>query len=65
MITSLHHHDNHEMTIHLNKAGSVHYAALRCVKCNRHVQWLSVANAEQLQSIGVKVFNRRQPMPQT
>jgi len=48
MITKLTKHDNHTMRIHLTKPGSKHYAALRCVECNVHIQWLSIKDAEKL-----------------
>jgi hypothetical protein len=48
MITKLTHHDTHSVTIHLTKPGSKHYAALRCVDCNKHIQWLSQQDAERL-----------------
>ena len=40
-ITRLNTHDTHPTSIHLCKPGSKHYAALRCVQCDRHIQWLS------------------------
>ena len=54
MITKLTHHDNHKVSIHYCKPGKVHFAALRCVDCNKHIQWLSkedffaVADCENL-----------------
>jgi L-rhamnose mutarotase len=48
MITKLNKHDTHTVSIHLTKPGSKHYAALRCVDCNKHIQWLSQQDAEQL-----------------
>lgn len=40
-ITKLSKHDTHQVSVHLCKSNSVHYAALRCVDCNKHIQWLS------------------------
>jgi hypothetical protein len=48
MITKLNKHDNHSVKIHLTKEGSKHYAALRCVECNTHIQWLSQQDANKL-----------------
>lgn len=41
MITKLRKHDNHKVTIHKCKETAVHYAALRCADCDKHIQWLS------------------------
>lgn len=48
MITKLTKHDNHTMRIHLTRGLGPHYAALRCVECNVHIQWLSKEDAEKL-----------------
>lgn len=48
MITRLTKHDGHQTSIHLTKPMSKHYAALRCVKCNVHIQWLSKQDFEKL-----------------
>jgi hypothetical protein len=48
MITKLTKHDTHKVQVHLTKPGSKHYAALRCVNCNKHIQWLSIQDAEQI-----------------
>jgi len=42
--------------VHLTKPGSKHYAALRCVECNTHIQWLSVNESNQLETLGVKLI---------
>jgi hypothetical protein len=55
MITRLTNHDNHQVRIHLTKPQSKHYAALRCVNCNKHIQWLSKTETLELQELGVKV----------
>ena len=49
MITSLTKHDRHEVKIHLTRGLGPHYAALRCVKCNKHIQWLSRQAVEIIQ----------------
>lgn len=41
MITELNKHDNHQVKICLTRGLGPHYAALRCVECNKHIQWLS------------------------
>jgi hypothetical protein len=48
MITKLKNHDGHEVRVHLTRGLGPHYAALRCVKCNVHIQWLSKVDAEQI-----------------
>jgi hypothetical protein len=57
-ITSQQHHDDHEMRIHINKPGRQSYAALRCVTCNKHIQWLNTRDGQLLESLGVEVLNR-------
>jgi hypothetical protein len=49
MITKLTRHDGHEVTIHLTPNLRLHYAELRCVQCQRHIQWLSRRDVELLQ----------------
>jgi hypothetical protein len=48
MITKLTRHETHTVTIHLTKPDSKHYAALRCVECNVHIQWLSKQDVEKI-----------------
>lgn len=55
MITKLTRHDNHKVSVHLCKSGSKHYAALRCVTCNVHIQWLGRAETNKIKSLGIKV----------
>ena len=52
MITKLTKHDSHTVRIHLTKPGSKHYAALRCVDCNTHIQWLSFSDYIELHKSG-------------
>ena len=47
-ITSLTKHNAHEVKIHLCRGNGPHYAALRCVPCNRHIQWLSLSQTHLL-----------------
>jgi hypothetical protein len=56
-ITRLGHHDHHQVKIHLTKPNSKHYAALRCVECNTHIQWLNQIDAQSLQNLGVEQQN--------
>jgi hypothetical protein len=56
MITKLTRHDAHTVRVHLTKPGSKHYAALRCVDCNTHIQWLSNTATNELQSMGIKTI---------
>jgi len=51
MITRLTKHDNHEVRIHLTRNLGPHYAALRCVDCNRHIQWLNQTQVNQIQQL--------------
>ena len=60
MITLQTHHDEHEMKIHLNKPGRVSYAALRCVSCNKHIQWLNKSTVDLLESEGIKIYDRKE-----
>lgn len=53
-ITRLTNHDNHQVRIHLTKPESKHYAALRCVECNKHIQWLTKVQSLKLKSLGVE-----------
>ena len=41
MITPLTKHDNCEVEIVSASKDSKHYASLRCVDCNKWIQWLS------------------------
>ena len=52
-ITRLHRHDTHPVRIHLTREGK-HYAALRCIACNTHIQWLSRQDANELGQMGVE-----------
>ena len=52
-ITKLKRHDNHKVSIHRCKPTAVHYAALRCVYCNTHIQWLNRQEAERIAGLGV------------
>ena len=45
MITSLTKHDNCEVEIVGASEDSKHYASLRCVNCNKWIQWLSLEDA--------------------
>lgn len=54
-ITRLTKHDNHQIRIHLTRGFGPHYAALRCVDCNKHIQWLSQSQTLELQELGIKV----------
>jgi predicted nuclease of predicted toxin-antitoxin system len=49
MITRLTKHDQHKMRIHLTRGLGPHYAALRCVQCNSHIQWLSQKDVKLLE----------------
>ena len=55
-ITVLTKHDNHKIRIHFTKGIGPHYAALRCVDCNRHIQWLSAQQTDNLIQLGVEVW---------
>jgi hypothetical protein len=56
MITRLTKHDGHQVSVHLTRPGCKHYAALRCVKCNKHIQWLSQEDAKKLSASGVDYY---------
>ncbi len=58
-ITILDRHDTHEMRIHLTSPGATkHWAALRCVQCNTHIQWLSQGDTQSLIDMGVGVSTK-------
>lgn len=54
-ITSLTKHNSHQMRIHYTRGLGPHYAALRCVECNKHIQWLSFSATQLLISMGIDV----------
>lgn len=58
-ITRLTKHDSHQVRIHLTKNQGPHYAALRCVDCNKHIQWLNQSQCQQLQDLGVSVKSKQ------
>lgn len=58
MITKLTKHDSHPIRIHLTKGQGPHFAALRCVKCNVHIQWLSVTDCQRLSDLGVSIHQQ-------
>ena len=55
MLTKLTKHDNHPVRIHLTRQLGPHYAALRCVACNRHIQWLSYQAVQELSQLGCEI----------
>jgi hypothetical protein len=55
MITRLTKHNRHPTQIHLTRGLGPHYAALRCVKCNKHIQWLSKLAVDTLDAEGIKI----------
>ena len=50
-ITKLKDHDRCRVQVHRTRPGSAHFAALRCVDCSTHIQWLNRQMAEQIESI--------------
>lgn len=56
-ITKLTRHDNHPVSVHICKPKSTHYAALRCNRCNTHIQWLNRQEAERIVKLNVNVYN--------
>lgn len=40
-ITKLKHHDKCPVSIHKCKPGAAHFAAMRCAKHNKLIQWLN------------------------
>jgi hypothetical protein len=53
-ITRLTQHELHQVSQHLTRPGSHHWAALRCVTCDKHIQWLSQWESKQLEELGVE-----------
>jgi hypothetical protein len=56
MITSLTAHNLHQVRIHLTRGNGPHYAALRCIECNKHIQWLSSGQTNSLTQLGVELW---------
>lgn len=54
-ITRLHKHDNHRVRIHMTKGLGPHYAALRCVDCNKHIQWINQTQTQKLVELQVDI----------
>jgi len=50
-ITKLTQHDSHKVSVHRCKPDAVHFAALRCVDCNTHIQWLNRQEAETIKEM--------------
>jgi len=51
-------HHSHHGSIHLTKNNGPHYAALRCIECNKHIQWVNKLQVQALEEIGVRVVNK-------
>jgi hypothetical protein len=49
-------HDDHTVRIHLCRGLGPHYAALRCIDCNKHIQWISSGETQLLASNGVEIW---------
>jgi len=62
-ITTNNHHDKHTVRIHLTQGKGPHYAALRCVDCNKHIQWLSVSESKIVEDLGVDVWKYPKVLP--
>jgi hypothetical protein len=58
-ITRLNNHDLHEVRIHLTEGNIPHYAALRCVDCNKQIQWLSQFETKTLSSAGITTYSNK------
>lgn len=54
-ITSLKKHDSHQVRIILTRGIGPHFAALRCVNCNKHIQWLNQTDVKNLEMAGVSI----------
>lgn len=52
-ITKLTKHNDHKIKLHLTRPGTIHYAALRCCECNKHIQWLNKLETQLLMQSGV------------
>jgi hypothetical protein len=48
-ITKLTKHDSHRVTVRLTLPQHPHHAEIRCVDCDKHIQWLSKTDYQQLQ----------------
>lgn len=58
-ITRLNNHDLHEVIIHSTRGSGPHYAALKCVDCNKHIQWLSQFETKTLSSAGITTYSNK------
>jgi hypothetical protein len=54
-ITKLTKHDSHQVRIHLTRGAGPHHAALRCVECNKHIQWLNLTQTNSLLEAGIEI----------
>ena len=59
-ITRLTKHDSHQVRIHLTRGTGPHHAALRCVDCNKHIQWLNLAQTQSLTDLGIDTYKNIQ-----
>lgn len=63
MITKLNAHDLHQVKIFQTKNSSIHSYCLRCVDCNKHIQWLGVDDARNLLDIGIDLADEKYVVP--
>ena len=54
-ITQAKKHNRHPVRIHMTRDLGPHYADFRCVKFDKHIQWLSLEDYSQLVGMGVEV----------
>lgn len=54
-ITKLDKHDLHQVKIFRTQNTSQHSYSLRCCDCNKHIQWLSVDDANNLLDMGFEL----------
>jgi len=63
MITKLTKHDSHQVKIYQTQTTSQHAYSLRCVDCNKHIQWLSVDDANDLLDMGFDLADEKYNVP--
>jgi hypothetical protein len=65
MITKLTKHDSHQVKIYQTQNTSQHSYCIRCVDCNKHIQWLGVDDANDLLDMGFELADKKYCVPES